>query len=301
MPRVKLLFLETRPHFLLLTPVCVFLGSSVALSVGHFNPTHLVLVLIGSLFAHASVNVFNDYYDYVRGTDLATERTPFSGGSGFLPSGLLTPKEVLCLAIALFLLGIGVGLYFMIHYPSIIPIVLLGAFLVYAYTPLLTRVYVTELFPGLGFGLMVVGTYITMFPPGKSFEILTPIAAAVVPGILISNLLLLNEFPDLEADYKTGRRHLVIVLGRRKASKVYVLLIALAYSWLVITVLLRILPPATLISLATLPIAISACKDCLKHCERVEKLIPAMAKNVLVTLLTPTLLAIGFLVTPFGA
>ncbi len=103
MNKLKILFLETRPHFLLLTPVCVFLGIAAAVYHGYFNPIHAVLVLVGSTFAHASVNVFNDYYDYVRGTDLLTKRTPFSGGSGFLPAGIIKPKEALALAIALLL------------------------------------------------------------------------------------------------------------------------------------------------------------------------------------------------------
>ena len=35
------------------------------------------------------------------------------------------------------------------------------------------------------------------------------------------NLLLLNEFPDEKADRKGGRRHLVILLGRKGAAVVY--------------------------------------------------------------------------------
>ena len=262
---------------------------------GYFNPLHLILVLLGSLFAHASVNVFNDYFDYMRGTDIIAKRTPFSGGSGFLPSGLVTPKEAFLMATTFLVLGILIGIYFMILYPILIPIILLGAFLVYAYTPLLTRVYITELFPGLGFGLMVIGTYVTMLPPGSTIKDPAAIAAAVVPGILISNLLFLNEFPDYEADYKTGRRHMVIILGRKRASKVYVMLIALAYIWLVISILIKLVPITAAIGLATFPIAFKACKECLRYYDKIEKLLPALAKNVLVTLLTPTLIAIGFL------
>ncbi len=299
MDRIKILFLETRPQFLLLTPVCVFLGVAIALSKGYFNPLHLVLVLLGSLFAHASVNIFNDYFDYIRGTDVITRRTPFSGGSGLLPSGLVTPKEALFMATTFLLLGTTIGLYFMICYPILIPVILLGAFLVYAYTPVLTKVYITELFPGLGFGLMVVGTYVTMLPPGSTIEDIEAIAAAVVPGILISNLLLLNEFPDFEADYTTGRKHMVILLGRKRASKVYVMLIGLVYAWIVVSILVEVIPFTAAIALATLPIAFKACRECLRHYDRIEDLIPALAKNVLVTLLTPSLLAIAFITDIF--
>jgi len=299
MNKIKILFLETRPHFLLLTPVCVFLGVAIALSEGYFNPLHLILVLLGSLFAHASVNIFNDYFDYIRGTDVITRRTPFSGGSGLLPSGLVTPKEAFLMATTFLLLGITIGLYFMIQYPILVPVILLGAFLVYAYTPVLTKVYITELSPGLGFGLMVVGTYITMLPPGSTIKDVEAVAVAVVPGILISNLLLLNEFPDFEADYRTGRKHMVILLGRKRASKVYVMLIGLAYTWIIVSILIKLIPFTAAIALATLPIAFKACRECLRHYDKIENLIPALAKNVLVTLLTPLLMAIGFIADIF--
>ena len=295
--KVKTLALETRPHFLLLTPVCVFLGISSALYHGYFNPMHALLVLVGSVFAHASVNVFNDYYDYVKKTDLFTKRTPFSGGSGFLPAGILTPKETFALAVALMIAGGAIGVYFSIIYPVLIPLILLGAIMVWAYTPILTRVVVTEVFPGLGFGLMVIGSYITMLPPGSVVIHKTPVASAVLAGILISNLLFLNEFPDYEADLKTGRRHMVIVLGKRRASKVYVLLIAAAYVWVAASILCKALPLTSALSFLTIPIAAKACSGCLRNYDNTEKLIPSMARNVLVVLLTPVLLAIGLLLS----
>jgi 1,4-dihydroxy-2-naphthoate octaprenyltransferase len=300
MRKLKLLFLETRPQFLLLTPVCLSVGFASAFYHGYFNPFHAVLALVGSLLAHVSVNVFNDYYDYKRGTDLLTKRTPFSGGSGLLPSGLVTPREAFALAAGSLFAGLAIGAYFITSYPVLVPIVALATFLIYAYTPLLTRAVVTELFPGLGFGpLMVLGAYLTMLPPGSSIAHLTPLVASVVPGILVSNLLLLNEFPDYEADLKTGRRHLVILLKRRKASKVYVALVASAYAWLVASVALGWLPATCLLALLTLPLAISACRGVLNHYDDTSRLVPSMAKNVLITLLTPLLLSLGLTLAPF--
>ena len=301
MSKTKILLLETRPHFLLLTPVCVFLGIAAAFYHGYFNPLHAILVLVGSIFAHASVNVFNDYYDYIRGTDLLTKRTPFSGGSGLLPSGALKPKEALILASALLIAGLLIGIYFVTAYPILLPIVALGTFLVYAYTPVLTRAIITEVFPGLGFGLMVIGSYITMLPFRSSIEHITPVAAAVVAGILISNLLFLNEFPDYEADYKTGRKHMVIILGRKKASKVYVMLVTSAYAWIVLAILVGFLPLTSLLSLITIPVAIKACKGCLRYYNKTENLIPSLAKNALITLLTPTFLGVGLVLGKFLA
>ncbi|GAI31321.1 unnamed protein product, partial [marine sediment metagenome] len=57
---------------------------------------------IGLLLAHISVNVLNDYFDYRSGIDLEAKRTPFSGGSGILPAGLLKPGQVLWLGLVSF-------------------------------------------------------------------------------------------------------------------------------------------------------------------------------------------------------
>ena len=92
---LKTWFLETRPQFLILTPLCVLVGVAAAqYDDVPFRPLHFFLALLGALLAHVSVNVLNDYFDYKSGIDLATQRTPFSGGSGILPAGLLKPYQV---------------------------------------------------------------------------------------------------------------------------------------------------------------------------------------------------------------
>src|SRR3989304_8552460 len=104
--RVKALFLETRPQFLLLSVVLAFLGTSIAWYDGIFNLGYAILAFAGLLFAHISVNVLNDYFDYRSGIALETPRTPFSGGSGILPAALLTPRQVFWLGMGAFLLTI---------------------------------------------------------------------------------------------------------------------------------------------------------------------------------------------------
>jgi 1,4-dihydroxy-2-naphthoate octaprenyltransferase len=87
----KTLFLETRPQFLLLSPILVFLGMGIALYEGYFCLSHFLLCMVGLTLLHASVNVLNDYSDYKSGIDLKVNRTPFSGGSGLLPAGAISP------------------------------------------------------------------------------------------------------------------------------------------------------------------------------------------------------------------
>ncbi len=296
----KLLFLETRPQFLLLTPCCFLVGISAAVYEGFFNGLHLILALIGAILAHISVNVLNDYFDYKRGTDFLTQRTPFSGGSGLLPTSKVKPEDAYKLGIGALLLGLAIGVYFIYLYPLLIPIVALAAFLVYAYTPWLTKIGITELFPGLGFGpLLIIGTYITQLKPENPKISLSVILASIPAGILVSNLLWINEIPDYEADLKTGRRHGVILLGKRKAAWGYVLMLALTYLSIVIPVALRLLPPFVLLGLLTLPIAIRAGRGALKNYKETEKLVPALGQNIMVVLLTPLLISIGFFLAAY--
>src|SRR3990172_7840576 len=126
--RVKVLFLETRPQFLLLSVVLAFLGTSIAWYDGIFNLGYAILAFAGLLFAHISVNVLNDYFDYRSGIDLETPRTPFNGGSGILKAAMLRPNQVLWFGLIAFMLTIPVGIYFVlvVGWP-LLPLILVGA------------------------------------------------------------------------------------------------------------------------------------------------------------------------------
>ncbi len=288
--KLKVWFLETRPSFLLLSVVLVFLGTCIAWYDGAFHLGHAVLAFIGLLLAHISVNVLNDYFDYRSGVDLATKRTPFSGGSGILPAGLLQPKQVLWLGLVSFLLTIPIGVYFVIvsGWP-LLPLLIVGAACVLLYTPLLLKMGWPEWVPGVGMGtLPVLGAYFI-----QTTAYLPAVVASIPSGILVHNLLLLNEFPDTEADSKAGRKTLPIVLGKGKASIIYSVLTGVVYLWIIgIAVVEQ--EPFLLLALLTLPFAIKAIRGALKY-QEMSQLVPAMANNVLVVLLTQLLLGIGYI------
>ncbi|KYH36392.1 MAG: hypothetical protein AYL28_006510 [Candidatus Bathyarchaeota archaeon B23] len=291
MARLRVWLLETRPSFLLLTPIAYSVGLASALFEGYSRPLNTLLGLLGALLAHISVNVLNDYFDYKSGLDLRTRRTPFSGGSGILPEGLLDPERVYLLGLGALLVGFLIGVYFLLTLGLQLLLILIPAALtVYLYTTHLSRWYVGELFAGLNFGpLMSLGAY--YLQAGRIGGM--PLAAGVVPGILVGTLLFLNEFPDVEADVGVGRRNLVILLGRRRASRLYALLIASTYLYLIASILVGSLPEPCLLTLVTLPIAYRAVKGVLANYDEVPSLIPAMASNVLLVLSATALTALG--------
>jgi len=297
MAKIGIWLKEIRLPFLLLVPVSVLLGVSVAVweSVD-INAVYLTLAFVGALAAHIAVNVLNEYFDYKTGVDFKTVRTPFSGGSGMLTGGLLNARSAYKLGVACLAVDIGIGGYFIYaHGAAIIPLGILGIITIYFYTTHLTKSPILcVIAPGLGFGpLMVMGTYFAL-TGGYS---LAAGLVSLVPGFLVSNLLLLNQFPDVEADASANRRHLPIVIGRKGSSEVYAFLIVAAYVALVVSVLAGELPLMALFGLLTLPVGWMAVKGALKFYDQIEKLVPIMGQNVLLTLLFPLLMAIGIIVS----
>ncbi len=293
---MRILLSVIRTPFLLLTISCISVGFAPAVYEGYSNSLHAFLALIGSLLAHIGVNVFNEYYDYKKGTDLLTKKTPFSGGSGALPSGLINSNQAFAIGIGSMILGAVIGIYFIIIYPILLFLITIASAIIFLYTPVLLKSRFAEIFPGLSFGpLLVIGAHITQLPQDYVEISTVPLLASIPVGLLVSDLLILNEFPDYEADLKTGRNHGVIVLGRRKASRLYVLILAFTYTSIIIPVILSIFPLLTLITIATLPIAVKTSKNVLRNFDNIAELMPSLAQNTLIVLMIPILLAIGFI------
>jgi 1,4-dihydroxy-2-naphthoate octaprenyltransferase len=290
--KLKVWFLETRPQFLLLSVVLAFLGVTIAWYDGYFHLGYALLTFLGLLLCHISVNVLNDYFDYESGIDLETKRTPFSGGSGILPTSRLKPRQVLWLGVGSLILAVPIGVYFVITRGwDLLPLLIVGALCAVLYTPLITKVGFPEWAPGAGMGtLPVLGAYFIQ----TTAYTLPAVIAAIPSGILVHNLLLLNEFPDVEADKIASRKTMPILIGKTKAWMVYSALTALVYLWIIGWVAAGKMPIFALIALLTLPFAIKAIRGGQKH-EDMNQLVPAMANNVMVVLLTQFLLGIGYI------
>ncbi len=281
-----------RAPFLPLSVVLAFLGTCIAWYEGSFHLGYALLAFFGILLAHISVDVLNEYFDYKSGVDLNTERTPFSGGSGALPAGLVTSKQALWLGIGCLVAIIPIGVYFTLTQGwSLLPLLLIAAACIVIYTPFILKMGWPEWAPGLGMGtLPVLGAYFVQSPGYP----LSTVIAAIPSGILVHNLLLLNEFPDVEADKQGGRRTMPIVMGKQKAGIVFSILTVLVYLWIIGGVIAGQMPVFTLIALLTLPFAVKAIRGAMNP-QDTGKFMPAMASNVQVVLITQLLLGIGYI------
>jgi len=284
---------SARPNFLLLTLACVLLGLTSAHAAGHTPaPLTALLVMTAGLLAHAAVNLLNDWEDFRSGLDLATDRTPFSGGSGVLPSQPEAATAVLIggVGCVLGVVVIGAHLVSIAGMGLIIPGVL-GLALVVAYTPWITRRPVLCLIaPGLGFGPLMVGSSYYAVTGSYALDIFW---ASLTPLFLVSGLLLINQLPDLEPDREFGRRHMAILLGRRGAARLFAITVALAFISPVLGVVAGVLPVAALLALLPAPLAWLVARNGVRHADDMGALQPWLGVNVGMLLATIVLLAIG--------
>ena len=163
-----------------------------------------------------------------------------------------------------------------------------------AYTPVATRHWLLCLLaPGLGFGpMMVMGTEFCLT---GSYS-LTGAVASLTPLFLVSDLLLLNQFPDREPDRAFGRNHLIITTSPARGVVVYGVFLLLAYLAPVVGWLAGVLPVGALLGLLLAPLAMQTFRGVRRHHAELPRLLPPMGQNVVLNLATPVLMAVGLFV-----
>ncbi len=288
-----------RPPFLLLSLSVVSLGGALAFYSGATWSNSLFgLILLGALAAHASVNLLNEAHDARSGLDAQTQRTPFSGGSGALQTYPQALAWVEAMGYVLIGLIMVIGFYFIdLRGWALLPIGLLGILVVLSYTPAITRSpWLCLIAPGLGFGpLMVMGTYFVMMGEYSWLAF----GVSLIPFFLVNNLLLLNQFPDFDADKQVGRRNLLIKAGHSIGASVFRWFLLAAFLTLLLLVTLEYLPLWALLGTLTLVLALPLYIKVQRDHMDLTRLQPALLWNVLVNLFTPLLIAIGLYLASF--
>ena len=235
-----------RAPFLLLPVTLVASGAAAAAYEGAFGWGPTLLALVGLVLLHAAVNALNEASDMTSGIDLRTTRTPFSGGSGTLPAGRLSVRATRAFAYACAVVGGLIGGWFALRLGPLFALLMaVGAAAVLFYSDVLARAGVGEVAAGLGLGALPVwgAAWVQGPPPGPA-----ALWAGAPAFFMTFDLLLLNEFPDEEADRAGGRRNLVLLLGRKSAALTYAGAAALTPLAIVAAVVLKALPLAALVA-----------------------------------------------------
>lgn len=236
----------TRMPFTSASILPLFVVAAYFYSVGleSFSQLSLTLCVFGVLFAHLSTNMFNDYFDNIDGTDDGNSDyfQQVSGGSRAVELGLISIEKTKSFAIILLAVALVFGILSILnaHAENVIPIFLIaffGLLLGYYYTApplrLVSRGGLGEFSIFLAFGpLLVLGAAFAMFSDplvaSEHFYNLILIGAPI--GLLTTNILLINEFPDRDSDMATGKNHIVAILGKKISRYIYMFILMLVFS-----------------------------------------------------------------------
>ena len=246
-------------------PMLAVASYYAGLGDGLFSVINLLLAVFGVLFLHLSSNVFNDYFDVSDGTDEANNDyfqpggAAITGGSRAIELGIITLERTKNVAVTLLLASLTfagllfynisqvTGSFYNIYCALTIGVI--GLFLGYFYTGsplrLVSRRGLGEIAIFFAFGpLLTLGTgyaisseTISLF--SSEFNIL--LSLGIPFGLLTTNILFINQFPDAISDAKTGKNHLVVTFGKKASRWGYLIILSLAfYSSVYLTSLLDV-------------------------------------------------------------
>ena len=259
---IKWVFAITRGGFTSASLFPVFAVAAFLAGSGNglFSPLLLLLCILGIVFLHLSSNLYNDYFDVKHGTDEANteyfnaglnskllEGAQLSGGSRAIELGLITLKGTKSLARNMLIGAIltASGLMYlsysitesMSNAQNAAIIGVIGLFLGYFYTAkpirLVSRRGLGEVAIFLAFGpLLTLGSLFAISTSTIelfSVDFYNAIYLGIPLGLLTTNILYINQFPDANSDSKTGKNHLVVALGKKIARWGYLIILLGAF------------------------------------------------------------------------
>lgn len=249
--------LAARPKTLPAAFPPVIIGSALAYSEGMFHPVAALIALLCAILIQIGTNFVNDLYDFLHGKDTA-ERV---GPERALATGLISVNEMKAGIIITFVVTFLLGLYLVYlggWFILIIGLLSIAAGIAYTAGPFpLAYNGLGDIFVFIFFGLVgTVGTYYvqTLELNAISFW------AAIPVGALITNILVINNYRDIEEDRSNGKNTLAVIFGERFARYQYVLFTIISYSILLVVYFTYKESIVIFLPLLSLPIALKLIK-----------------------------------------
>ena len=217
----------TRPRTLPAAVAPVLVGTALAAHAGLLDLGAAGLCLLFALLIQIGTNFANDYYDFVKGADTAARVGPRRAVAAGLVRPEVMKRAMIGVFAAAFVAGLGLIAW---GGPWLIAIGVASIVCGVAYTggpwPLGYN-GLGDVFVFLFFGLVAVGA--TYFVQAGRLTMDVWLAAVPV-GLLAANILVVNNYRDVETDVVAGKRTLVVRFGRGAARAQFVgsLLVALA-------------------------------------------------------------------------
>ena len=198
----------------------VIIAIGLAVWHGHFKWVPAVLCLVFAVLAQIVSNTANEYFDYLQGADKPGRVGPRRG----VTEGDIKPTTLRNVAFGLLALACAVGCC-LIPYGGwwLLPVGIIIALAALAYS---TGPYPLS-YHGLGeltvfifFGLVPVN--LTYYVQALRIDPLV-VMASITIGLLGVNVLLVNNYRDVEDDREAGKRTSVVIFGRAPAALAYLI------------------------------------------------------------------------------
>lgn len=236
------------------------LGQASPLLFGGFNWLFFIIAMIAGVLYQIGVNLFNDYFDYLKGVD----RPDTFGGSGVLVAGSMEPKQVLNGALTACAAGTVLGglLLWMLYQRGpqfALPLLIIGAaglLGVLWYSGGNAGAKYWALGSPLVFATMGVGMVMGAYTIQTGTVNMNIFLVSLPVSFLVAAILHANDTRDIEDDEKAKILTAGILLGPSGARDYYYFLLFAPYGSAILLALLHILPWSALLCLLTLPLAV---------------------------------------------
>lgn len=281
------------PKISITSLACMMIGGSLAARDGTLNWLWLAVTGIALFCMEVAKNAWGDVYDYDSGTDLAVmpeDRTPFSGGKRVMVDELLTRGQTWAMALGFGAVGCALGAWLVFGRSvehgttEVLWLGLAGLLLGWSYHgPPLRLAYrgLGELDVVLCYGPMIsLATYVIQ----RGTWSWSVVWLSLPLGVFTAAFLIVNEFPDYAADRDANKRNLVVLLGRRTASRLLAAVYLLGFAC-VATLPAVGFPMTVLLALVPLPLAVLVTTKVWREPETFYRHVPAQPLALLVFVL----------------
>lgn len=201
-------------------PVLIATCCAAVTSTSPLSVVMICVLLVICILMQSAVNTFNDYFDYVSGSDSTDDNVEVTDAT--LVYNNINPKSALTLAIAFLVAAFALGIY-VIYCAGWIPLLLglIGACVVVLYsagkTPI-SYLPIGELVSGIVMGgLIPLACYQALTGDLNWFMLLWALPTILGVGLV----MLTNNTCDIEKDVESGRHTLSVFLKRERARKLY--------------------------------------------------------------------------------
>lgn len=218
----QLWIMASRPKTLPAAVSPVIVGTAFAIYYHTFKFLPALAALIGALLLQVAANLSNDYYDHKKGADTEDRLGP----TRVAASGLMSTEELFKGLMVVIFVSVLNGLYLIweagvvvliIGVASIISMMAYSGFsIAYGYKGL------GDIFVFVFFGLVAVGG--TYYVQARDYNN-SVLIGSIPAGCLITAILVVNNYRDLESDSKTGKKTLAVLMGKKLTQYYYLILL----------------------------------------------------------------------------